>query len=157
MMSKRMPPQTAAEKARNNTLRQLHCILCTLSGDFRKRPLEIHHIVRGNKRLGHWYTLQLCVGHHQGKWTDQAIRVGIKSGRRAFREQYGYDELELWQRQQIALGLDDALPATKVLPRRLHGMAEKNKSPLALVAGPVVVAVPHDRGPAGDAAAGGES
>lgn len=112
--------ETKAEKARNDTLRQLHCILCTLSGDFKTRHLEIHHIVRDNKRMGHWYTLQLCVGHHRGEWTDQAIRVGITSGRHAFKEAYGYDELELWQKQQVALHLDDELPATKVLPRRLR-------------------------------------
>ncbi len=124
MMSRNQPRQTKAERVRNNTLRRLHCILCTLAGDFRMRKLEIHHIVRGNKRLGHWYTLQLCAGHHQGKWTNQVIRVGIKSGRHAFRAQYGYDELELWQRQQVALGLDDSLPPTKVLPRRLGRVAK---------------------------------
>lgn len=121
MISRNQPRQTKAEKERNDKLKQTHCILCALAGDFKKRRLEIHHIVRGNKRLGHWYTLQLCAGHHQSKWTDQAIRVGIKSGRHAFREQYGYDELELWQRQQVALGLDDELPKTKIVPRRLNG------------------------------------
>jgi hypothetical protein len=119
MMSRNMPRETAEEKQRNDELRKLHCVLCTLSGDFRTRPIEIHHIVRGNKRLGHWYTLQLCVGHHQGQWTDQVIRVGIKSGRHAFKAAYGYDELALWQRLQVALMLDDSLPPTKILPRRV--------------------------------------
>lgn len=109
---------TKAEKARNDILLTLHCICCTLSGDFRKRPLEVHHIVRGNKRLGHWFTLQLCVGHHKGEWTDQPIRVGIASGRHAFKEAFGYDELELWQRQQVALRLDDTLPGSKIVRRR---------------------------------------
>ena len=119
-MSKNAPRATKREKARTDLILSLTCVYCTLSGDFRKRPLENHHIVRGNKRLGHWYTLQVCVGHHQGQYTDQAIRVGIHSGRHALKEAYGYDELELWQRQQVALGLDDELPATKVLPRRKH-------------------------------------
>lgn len=111
--------QTKREATRISLLLSLTCIYCTLDGDFRKRPLEVHHIVRGNKRLGHWFTLQVCAGHHRGEWTDQPIRVGIASGRHALKEAYGYDELELWQRQQVALGLDDILPPTKVLPRRL--------------------------------------
>jgi len=112
------PPPTKRERARITRILALTCVYCALSGDFRKRDVENHHIVRGNKRLGHWYTLQVCVGHHRGQWTDQAIRVGIASGRHALKEAYGYDELELWQRQQIVLGLDDALPPTKIVPRR---------------------------------------
>lgn len=111
--------QTKAEKERIEKIMRLHCICCALAGDFRKRHLELHHIVRGNKRLGHWYTLQLCVGHHRGEWTDQPIRIGIAGGRHAFKAHYGYDELELWQRQQVAMGLDDELPKSKVLPRRV--------------------------------------
>jgi len=125
------PKATKREKARTKLILSLTCIYCTLSGDFRSRKLENHHIVRGNKRLGHWYTLQVCAGHHRGEYTDQPIRVGIHSGRHALKDAYGYDELELWQRQQVALHLDDELPATKVLPRREHGMAHRS---VALVA-----------------------
>lgn len=123
-MKNNAPRATKAEKERNDTILALHCICCTLSGDFRKRPLEAHHIVRGNKRLGHWYTLQLCIGHHRGEWTDQPIRVGIASGRHAFKEAYGYDELELWQRQQVALRLDDTLPGSKIVRRRHVALAQ---------------------------------
>lgn len=118
-MKNNAPRQTKRERARTAMILALTCVYCTLSGDFRKRPLENHHIVRGNKRLGHWYTLQVCLGHHQGQYTDQPIRVGIHSGRHALKAEYGYDELELWQRQQVALGLDDELPTTKILPRRV--------------------------------------
>lgn len=118
-MKNNAPRATKAEKARAAIILSLTCVYCTLAGDFRKRELENHHIVRGNKRLGHWYTLQVCAGHHRGEWTNQPIRVGISSGRHALKEEYGYDELELWQRQQVALGLDDGLPTTKVVPRRM--------------------------------------
>jgi hypothetical protein len=36
---------------------------------------------------------------------------------KAFRAAYGYDDLELWQRLQVMLGLDDALPSSKVYKR----------------------------------------
>lgn len=89
-----------------------------------RSKLECHHILQGNKRLGHWYTLCLCKGHHQGIWTGEqcerfkeAFRVAISDGRKAFREIYG-TELDLWLKTQHLLGLDDSLPATKIVPRR---------------------------------------
>lgn len=133
-MKNNAPRQTKRERARTATILSLTCVYCTLSGDFRKRPLENHHIVRGNKRMGHWYTLQVCVGHHQGQYTDQPIRVGIHSGRHALKEAYGYDELELWQRQQVALGLDDELPATKILPRRV-ALLQSSRGPARALSG----------------------
>lgn len=125
-MKNNAPRATKREKARIALILALTCVYCTLSGDFRKRDLENHHIVRGNKRLGHWYTLQVCAGHHRGDYTDQPIRVGIHSGRHALKEAYGYDELELWQRQQVALRLPDDLPTTKVLPRRVGAPADNS-------------------------------
>lgn len=109
---------TVREQARIDRIMALPCVVCALSGDFSQRVRECHHIVRGNKRLGHWYTLQLCPGHHRGIWTDQIVRVAISDGRHAFRAAHGYDDLELWQGQQFVLGMDDSLPPTKILPRR---------------------------------------
>lgn len=109
---------TAVEKARIKRIMAMSCVVCALHGDLRKTDLELHHIVRGNKRLGHWYTIQLCSGHHRGIWTDQDIRVAISDGRHAFRKAYGYDDLELWQDQQFVLGLDASLPETKLVPRK---------------------------------------
>jgi hypothetical protein len=116
--------QTAEEAARIKFIMSLSCAVCALHGDVSKRPLECHHIVRGGKRLGHWYTLQLCIGHHRGLWlkTETLLpryRVAISDGRQAFRRAHGgYDDLQIWQRQQVVLGYDDALPATKIVPRR---------------------------------------
>lgn len=109
---------TVAEQARFLTLKELGCVVCALVGDVRPRKIEAHHIVRGNKRLGHLYTLPLCLGHHRGLWTDQVVRVGIADGRHAFKEAHGYDELELWQKLQVTLGLDDTLPKSKLVARR---------------------------------------
>lgn len=110
-------PPTAAERHRIDRIMALSCVVCALRGDFKPRPLELHHIVRANKRLGHLYTIQLCVGHHRGIWTDQDVRVAISDGRHAFREAHGYSDLELWQGLQQVLGLSDELPASKIFRR----------------------------------------
>jgi len=111
------PPPNRVEQDRIDRVMQMCCLVCALHGDVRMRPRECHHIVRGNKRLGHWWTIQLCTGHHRGLWSDQPVQVAVSDGRVAFRAAHGYDDLQLWQRQQVLLGLDDALPASKIYHR----------------------------------------
>lgn len=112
---------SAATKAEKERIKRLFlgvgCICCLLRFGLKNSHIEIHHIVRGNKRLGHWYTLPLCHPHHQqrgdGPWTS------IANGRKAFAAIHG-DELDLWLKVQHMLGLDDELPPSKVLPRRIR-------------------------------------
>lgn len=106
---------TKAERERFERLKNLGCIVCGLTRGATRGPVEIHHIVRGNKRLGHWYTLPLCYAHHRGSGTG--LLTSIASGRKAFEAIHG-SELDLWVKCQHILGLDDELPKTKVLPRR---------------------------------------
>jgi hypothetical protein len=40
------------------------CIACLQDGH--RSPALVHHIVQGNRRLGHLFTLPLCPLHHQG-------------------------------------------------------------------------------------------
>ena len=119
---------TKAEQERIDRMMALGCIPCASLGLFSlpRSKLECHHILSGGKRISHWYTLCLCKGHHQGKWSDaqrerfaEAQRVAISDGRKAFRAVYG-TELDLWLKTQHLLHLDDELPTTKVLPRRLR-------------------------------------
>jgi hypothetical protein len=120
---------TKDEATRIRLIMGMSCCICALHGDVSKRALECHHIVRGGKRLGHWYTLQICRGHHQGQWdkrNPQSAQVAISDGRKAFRRAHGgMDDLQVWQRQQVVLGYDDALPPTKILPRRSMSEAER--------------------------------
>ena len=120
---------TKEEAARIKLIMGMSCAVCALHGDVSKRALECHHIVRGGRRLGHWYTLQLCKGHHQGQWdrrNPQPAQVAISDGRKAFRRAHGgYDDLQIWQRQQVVLGMDDELPPTKILPRRFMSEADR--------------------------------
>jgi hypothetical protein len=115
------PPPTQEEQRRIKLIMGMSCAVCALHGDVSKRALECHHIVRSHRRLGHWWTLQLCRGHHQGQWdkkNPQPAQVAISDGMKAFRRAHGgYDDLQIWQRQQVVLGLDDSPPTSKIYKR----------------------------------------
>lgn len=109
---------TKAEAARIDRMKEIiGCICCRLSGLETATHLEVHHIKAGNKRLSHWYTLSLCWMHHQnmsiaGLWTS------IAQGSKAFAEVHG-SQWDLWLKTQHILELDDTLPASKLVARRL--------------------------------------
>jgi len=113
---------TKMEEVRILRMMRLGCVMCSVL-DIVNIAQECHHIVEGNRRLGDWFTLPLCRGHHQGDWTiDQkrvfkpAELVGIYSGSKVFEPIYG-TERELWELIQERLGL--MWPASKVVPRRV--------------------------------------
>lgn len=118
----RYPKPTKLEADRISIMFDLGCCACA-SLELWCPADECHHIVVGNKRLGHWYTLPLCRGHHQGKWRweqQEAIPaaklVSISSGRHAWNAQYP-TEKELWERVQDRLHLVKNWPESKILPR----------------------------------------
>lgn len=41
------------------------CVCCHMRGLYAWRP-EIHHLLSGNKRRGHMFTVGLCAWHHRG-------------------------------------------------------------------------------------------
>lgn len=109
---------TSAELARNDLIRELGCMCCALKGDVSKKKVEIHHIKSGNRRMGHLYTIPLCAAHHRGERGDKsATEPYVHGGMKAFRERWGYTDLQLWQKLQVMLGLDDSLPQSKIFKR----------------------------------------
>jgi hypothetical protein len=128
MMSRNQPRPTKEEAQRMKIIKALGCELTWLKfGE--KKYAEVHHILIGGKRAGHWYTIPLSPWYHQrtcepGKTVEEMrARYGAstRDGSKAFVAAHHYTEWELWQRLQVVLGLDDSLPATKILPRRLGG------------------------------------
>lgn len=114
---------TDEERRRIQEMLKLGCIACAHlkipNGCF----TQCHHIVEGNKRLGHLYTIPLCIGHHQGIWTWDLLevipedkRVAISDGRKAFTKVYP-TEREMWTRVQRRMDLPVVWPNSKVLPR----------------------------------------
>lgn len=119
MMSRNMPRATAEETRRINRMKaEIGCVCCLLRTGVQNYHAEVHHIVQGNKRLGHWYTLPLCRSHHRIRGVG-GIFTSIADGSKAFKRIHG-TELDLWLKVQHMLGLPDELPTTKVLPRRLR-------------------------------------
>jgi len=103
-------------------MKRLGCVACAVLGVPNLNHLELHHILDGGVRMGHWFSIFLCRGHHQGDWSqidifDAAHRVAISDGRKRFRLIYG-TERELWERVQNKLKLAKVWPVSKRVPRR---------------------------------------
>jgi hypothetical protein len=102
----RQPKMTKAERARIEAMMQLGCVWC----GWHEKAVpaeECHHILRGNKRMGHWFTIPLC---HEDHVNINAL-TNPKNG--------GPSEKDLWQEVQENLGLSSVWPESKILPRRL--------------------------------------
>jgi len=131
---------TREEKRRMSAILTLGCAACVQEppGWPAARP-SVHHIVEGNRRLGHLYTIPLCAGHHQGRWTraqrhymDSSViemrAIALSDGSKLFVLRYG-TERELWEATQLMLDLPVIWPESKILPRRLpDALTEANRS-----------------------------
>lgn len=90
---------TKAQAARFDALRSLGCIACHLDNRLRQcGDTEIHHFLRGGKRIGHDATVPLGSWHHAGvaNGTANAQMLAVYGPSfhrhtRAFRERYGDD------------------------------------------------------------------
>lgn len=118
--------QTSEEAQRIERILTLGCICCVDAGYQRHgEKLEVHHLLDDNRRLGHWYTIVLCVGHHQGRFSTRQRDlivpeklVSISSGSKAFVAAFDSDR-NLWVVTQTVLGLPAEFPQSKILPRRI--------------------------------------
>jgi len=126
MMSRNQPRATKEEAQRNKIIKANGCMLTWLKfGE--KKYAEIHHITIPGKRLGHWYTIPLSPWYHRGTCDPGKTKAEMRAkygasladGTRAFVASHHYTELELWQKLQVTLGLDDELPKSKRVPRRV--------------------------------------
>lgn len=125
IMHRNQKRATRAESLRIGRMKELGCCACIVYGIPNDRFIECHHIVEGNKRLGHLYTIPLCAGHHRGAWQPAQISalapellVSISSGSKVFTPIYGTNR-SLWDKVQFVLGLDDEWPVSKILARRV--------------------------------------
>jgi hypothetical protein len=120
----RYPKPTKNEAERIEAMMRLGCRACASLNLFCPAD-ECHHIVEGNKRLGHNFTIPLCRGHHRGIWNPELQEilspqelVAISSGRHAWRRIYP-NEFELWCSVQDRLHLPKLWPVSKILLRNV--------------------------------------
>ena len=96
---------TKRETERISLFRKVGCIACRSTLGLFNDQYDVHHIISGNRRRGHWYTIPLCPQHHRnilgrdGEWTS------IAHGSKAFEEVHGSEE-SLWKKTQYLLGLN---------------------------------------------------
>ena len=83
-------------------LQRIGCVACNQ----RKYPLlcvadfEVHHLLSGNKRRGHMFTIPLCAWHHRGHigplWTKRYAREmlgpSLADGSKPFHSMFGTDD-----------------------------------------------------------------
>jgi len=113
---------TKYEAQRITAMMKLGCVCCAQL-DIPNVSVDIHHIIEGNRRLGHWYSLPLCPGHHRGVWSPEQVelippdlRTAISDGSKCFAKHYG-TERQLWLKVQRRLKLPTVWPSSKILPR----------------------------------------
>ena len=121
--STRAPTKYEAERI--EAMKRLGCVACAVLG-IPYAQIEVHHLLDGGVRMGHWFTIPLCAGHHRGLFTalqrdllEEKQQVAISDGRKLFRAVYG-TERELWERVQTRLKLPKVWPVSKILPRGRH-------------------------------------
>jgi hypothetical protein len=129
---------TKYEQQRFEAMLDLGCVCCAQLGIW-NTAVDIQHIVEGDRRLGHWYTIPVCPGHHRGVWTSDQVeaippdlRIAISDGSKMFYKHYG-TERQLWMKVQARLKLPAVWPSSKILPRRLGGNREIFAPPMGSV------------------------
>lgn len=120
------PAPTKMERLRWSYFAEVGCVVCRVYLRVIAPP-QTHHLLSGNRRRGHRYTIPLCPAHHQGIHYVPAIhRASVAVDQRAFRELFGSDD-EL-------LVMSDRLIEAVMLNARLDHIAvdfhERNFGPL---------------------------
>lgn len=100
---------TKAEKARIERALELGCCI----GGLTDEPLEVHHLLLGGKRMGHWYTIVLARPYHQN---TLAWITSLGHGSKAFTAAYG-TQRSLFEATQRRLGLPCDWPVSKIVQR----------------------------------------
>lgn len=116
---------TKTEQARIDLMRSLGCLACASAGWLNMEALELHHLLDGNRRVGHLFSIFLCAGHHRSQWSSVQIqallpkyRVAISDGRKLFNKVFE-SERSLWERVQVTINDPTEWPQSKILARRL--------------------------------------
>lgn len=87
----RTKPMTKAQQRRTDRMkRDVGCICCRiLSHGY--VPAELHHIVRGGRRLGHDESYPLCDYHHRGRGYPRG-GPSLAHGRKPFEAFFGKEQ-----------------------------------------------------------------
>lgn len=98
------PRPTKADQKRFEALLKAGCLACLQRVQLFRVP-EIHHLLSGNKRRGHRFSVPLCSYHHRNvpigpmslKEHRELLGPSLAKESKAFREEFGSDD-ELLER-----------------------------------------------------------
>jgi len=107
-------PRNKAEQARFDKMKEAGiCMACHQRVGMHWQHIEIHHLLSGNKRIGHMATVSLCPWHHRGVYQSghghdkdsmtQSLGASLANGSKPFRAEFGSDA-ELLAMQNEMLG-----------------------------------------------------
>lgn len=104
---------TKAEKARMDRMKEMgQCVACYQRGIHGWGYVEVHHLLSGNRRIGHMATVSLCPWHHRamtfgieglGKEAEKVLGPSLANGSKPFHREFGSD-VELLALQNSLLG-----------------------------------------------------
>jgi len=126
-MHSSLPAATKAQKDRFQRIQEIGCLCCILKVHIYQTQAEIHHLIDGGKRLGHWHTVALCPWHHRGvpnsgfseKQTREAKGPSLAKEPGKFKEAFGEDKQLLDKQNKIlrkylmSIGMKDHLAKLK--------------------------------------------
>lgn len=91
---------TKDEERYQRAVREAGCCVCRRTMSV-FTPCEIHHRLRGGRRINEWEVLGLCQPHHRGGVKNERL-TSRHPYRRAFEIRYGTEaELLAWTRAQV--------------------------------------------------------
>lgn len=107
---------TKAEAKRMDTIKEMAICMCCRQRKLLASYVEVHHLLSGGKRMGHMFTVGLCVWHHRavpmyGYKRAQMREIygdSLAEGSKIFRAQFGSDMDLLAMQNEL---LDESLCA----------------------------------------------
>lgn len=111
---------TKAEQRWMSDIVALGCIACYVQG-FLGTPAEVHHLLRGGRRIGHLHSIPLCSpGHHRNG--DGVRKISRHPFKRRFEKAYGSEAQLLFLTQQLVTAKGKPLTAAQQYRNReRHG------------------------------------
>ena len=91
---------TKSEQAWLDAICRIGCCVC-IRRNLGHTPGEPHHMLDGNLRLGHLFTVYLCPTHHRSGLNNR-MAVSRHPWRTEFERRYGTEvELHTWTKKQV--------------------------------------------------------
>lgn len=83
--------KTKADREHLASVKQMSCLLLGRARSLCIGPVQAHHVTDGGRRLGDFYSLPLCWGHHD-RQSPVPMGEAVHKGTKLWEERYGKQE-----------------------------------------------------------------